>query len=103
MQKFAHQRSWTRHFASAGILCALAALSGCTSRTSSDGSISSSSILSARTYSLGATISGLNSSGHVLMVDATAVSVAAGTTTQRLVSSIPAGTSYSVAVQTQPT
>jgi hypothetical protein len=69
--------------------------------SSSDGSDSSS--VSARTYSLGTTISGLNSSGLVLMVNATAVSVAAGKTTQRLARSLPWGTSYSVTVQTQPT
>jgi uncharacterized repeat protein (TIGR03803 family) len=97
--------------------------------SSSDGSDSSSSSVSARTYSLGSTISGLNSSGLVLMVNArqridadlfhmvnelntsgqmlmvnaTAVSVAAGQTTQGLASSLPSGTSYSVTVQTQPT
>jgi len=68
---------------------------------SSDGSDSSS--VSARTYSLGTTISGLNSSGLVLMVNSTAVSVAAGQTTRRLARSLPWGTSYSVTVQTQPT
>jgi len=92
----------------------------------SDGSDSSSA--SARTYSLGSTISGLNSSGLVLMVnarrqrigtylfpmdngpnsgqlpmvDAMAVSVAAGETAQGLASSLPSGTIYSVTVQTQP-
>lgn len=83
--------------------------------------------MAARTYSLGTTISGLNSSGLVLMVNAqrqrigaylfpmvkgldssemvnaTAVSVPAGETTQGLASSLLSGTSYSVTVQTQPT
>ena len=83
----------------------------------------------ARTFSLGTTISGLNSSGLVLMVhdrrridadpflmvgelnaselvltiNATPVSVAADQTTLGLASSLPSGTSYSVTVQTQPT
>ena len=96
----------------------------------SDGSNGSS--VAARTYSLRSTISGLNSSGLVLMVhdrqganapasvvaafvvdelnsserlqtiNATPVSVAAGQTTQGLANSLPSGTSYSVTVQTQP-
>ena len=90
------------------------------------------SSVAARTYSLDSTISGLNSSGlvlmvhdrlgvnapasavaafvvdemnssaHVLTMNATLVSVAAGQTTQGLASSLPSGTSYSVTVQTQP-
>jgi uncharacterized repeat protein (TIGR03803 family) len=99
--------------------------------SNSDGSnrSSSSTGISARSYSLAATISGLHSSGLVLMViarqgidadlfqmvnglntaaraptvNATAVSVAAGQTTQRLGGSLLSGTSYSVTVQTQPT
>ena len=98
MLQSAHQRPWTRHLTSAALLCALAALSGCLGSHSSDGSSSAS----AQTYSLGATISGLNSSGLVLTVNATAVSVAAGTTTQALASSLSSGTSYAVTVQTQP-
>ncbi len=127
MLQFAHQRSWTRRVTNAAILCVLAALSGCTG-CSNVGSQSSSSV-SAQTYSLSSTISGLNSSGLVLMVyarhrsdadlihmanelstsgpmvmvNATAVSVAAGQTTQGLASSLRSGTSYSVTVQTQPT
>jgi len=109
MPQAAPQRSWTRHAASAAVLCALVALSGCTDGSCSaystfcpiSNSISSS--LSARTYFLGATISGLESSGLVLMVNAVAVSVAAGATTQGLASLLPSGTRYSVAVQTQPT
>jgi uncharacterized repeat protein (TIGR03803 family) len=99
MLQFAHHRSWTR-VANAAILCVLAALSGCMGGSGSDGSGSS---VSARTYSLRTTISGLNSSGLELMVNATAVSVAAGQTTQGLAGSLPSGTSYSVTVQTQPT
>jgi uncharacterized repeat protein (TIGR03803 family) len=93
---------------------------------SSDGTDSSG--VSGRTYSLNSTISGLHSSGLVLMVNdlqlndadlwlmvnertseqalmlnATPVSVAAGKTAQRLARALPAGTSYSVTVQTQPT
>jgi len=125
MLQIAHQRSWTRHVRNAAALCVLATLSGCTGN-GSDGSGS----VSARTYSLDATISGLKSSGLVLMVkgrsqrlgaylfpmvaernsfgqalmvNATTVSVAAGETTQGLANSLPSGTSYSVTVQTQPT
>jgi uncharacterized repeat protein (TIGR03803 family) len=125
MLQFAHQRSSTRRVANAAILCVLATLSGC---AGSSGDGSSASNAAARTYSLASTISGLNSSGLVLivharevvdadlfrmvnernssarvqMVDATAVSVAAGKTTQPLASSLPAGASYFVTVQTQP-
>jgi hypothetical protein len=56
------------------ILCVLAALSGCTGSSSGDGSNSISrsisNSLSVRTYSLGTTISGLDSPGLVLMVNA---------------------------------
>jgi uncharacterized repeat protein (TIGR03803 family) len=123
MLQFVHQNSWTRRVTNAAILCVLTALSGCS------GSGSDSSSASARTYSLVGTISGLNSSGLVLMVNArqridadllhmvdelnptrqmlmvsaTAVSVAAGQTTQVLTNSLPSGTTYSVTVQTQPT
>lgn len=108
------------------MLCVLAALSGCTNTKSSD----LGSGLSAGTFSLGSTISGLDSSGLVLMVNArhqrigtdlfdrlngrnasgralmvvaTAVSVSAGETTLGLARSLPSGTRYSVTVQTQPT
>jgi uncharacterized repeat protein (TIGR03803 family) len=120
-------------------MTALLVLSGC----SGGGSSSSNGVAPmAQTYSLSGTVSGLNSSGlvlmvnaqrqrrvaipldlayvptpsarelvvngldssmHVLMVNATAVSVAAGKTTQGLVSSLPSGTSYSVSIQRQPT
>ena len=133
MLQFAHQRFWTQRVTNAAVLCVLAALSGCTGSSGSDGSSnighSISDSLSVRTYSLGTTISGLNSLGLVLMVDAqrqhlgtyrlpvvyglnfsgrlpmgnaTAVSVAAGASTQRLVGSLPPGTSYAVTIQTQP-
>lgn len=115
------------------MLCAFAALSGCLRTGSSGGAVSGSSAglsVSSQSFSLGATISGLNSSGLVLMVnagrelrasyllptrveldasgqlstaDAKTMSVAAGTTTLGLASSLPAGTLYYVMVQTQPT
>jgi uncharacterized repeat protein (TIGR03803 family) len=126
MLQFAHQRSSTQRASSAALLCVLAALSAC--RGGSDAGNSGSNGV-ARTYSLGATISGLDSSGLVLMVNArrqrinsdlfymvnerrtpelalmvdpTAVSVPAGQTTVDLVSSLPSGTNYSVMVETQP-
>lgn len=129
MLQFAHQRSRTRHVTNAAILWVLAALSACTdsSGSSGDGSNIAINSLSAHTYSLISTISGLNSSGLVLMVNAqrqtstahllpmadelnfpartsnaAAVSVTAGQTSQRLASSLPVGSSYSVTVQTQP-
>jgi uncharacterized repeat protein (TIGR03803 family) len=126
MQQFAHQNSWTRHVTNAAILCVLAAQSGC-SGGSSDGGDSGSGV-SGRTYSLSTTISGLDSSGLMLMVsarrqlneknllpmadelsfpvqmaNAAAVSVPAGQTSQQLASGLPSGSSYSVTVQTQPT
>jgi uncharacterized repeat protein (TIGR03803 family) len=131
MPQLTHQHSWTRRVTNAAILCVLAALSGCSGSSGSEDSSSSS--VAARTYFLGSTISGLSSSGLVLMVharlgvnapasveaafvvdelnsservltiSATPVSVAAGQTTQGLASSLPSGTSYSVTVQTQPT
>jgi uncharacterized repeat protein (TIGR03803 family) len=125
MPQFAQRNTRIQRVTYAAILCVLAALSSCMG--SSGGSDGSS--VSGRTYSLASTISGLSSSGlvlmvnsgqrsdadlfhmpdelkpsgEVLMVDATAVSVAAGNTTQRLARSLPAGSSYSVTVQTQPT
>jgi uncharacterized repeat protein (TIGR03803 family) len=134
MLQSAHQRSWTQRVTNAAVLCVLAALGGCTGSSGGDGgnniSRSISNTLSVRTYSLGTTISGLNSSGLVLMVNAqrqdvgpnlipmnygpnytrhvpmansTAVSVAAGKTTQELAGSLPSRTGYTVTVQTQPT
>jgi uncharacterized repeat protein (TIGR03803 family) len=88
----------------------LAALSGCTSNSDGsggEGGNSHSSGVSTRTYSLGAYLSPafyqLNSAGQLQMAGAMAVSVAAGQTSQRLASSLPSGTGYSVTVQTQPT
>jgi N-acetylneuraminic acid mutarotase len=54
-------------------------------------------------HALGASINGLTASGLVLAVDGTNVAVPANATRIQLSSSIPAGTAYSVAVQTQPT
>ena len=96
-------------------------------RGSGDGTYSGG--VSGQTYSLGSTISGLDSTGLVLMVNATQksdtdlfhifnrrsisgyvqvlnvapVTVAAGKTAQMLVRSLPSGTSYSVTIQSQPT
>lgn len=75
-------------------VCAVLALSGCWGNSSDP---------PPPTYSLSATLSGLDSSGLVLSVNGTAVSVSAGTTTQSLGSSLPSGTSYSTTVQAQPT
>ena len=133
MLQSAYQISGGRRVTRAAILCVVGALSGCTGSSSSgNGSSSSgngSSALSARTYSLGATVSGLNSSGLVLVVNAprqrrgedlfitadqrhlpgpalranaTAVNTAAGTTTQELATSLSSGSSYSVTIETQP-
>jgi uncharacterized repeat protein (TIGR03803 family) len=127
MLQFAHQRSSMGVVTNAAVLCVLAALSGCRGSSSDGSNISSSE--SARTYSLDTTISGLDSSGLVLIVnarqrveadvshtinerisagrsqtiDSAAVSVAAGETKQGLASSLPSGASYSVTVGTQPT
>jgi uncharacterized repeat protein (TIGR03803 family) len=78
------------------IAAASLSLSGC---GSGDGTSSSAT---GQTFSLRATLSGLQSSGLVLTVNGTAVSVAQGQTAS-LASSLPSGTSYSVAVATQPT
>ncbi len=125
MLQFALHRSQTGHAANAAILCVLAALSGCRGGSGDDAESSSNGV-AAQTYSLGTTISGLNSSGLVLMVDAsrqrvgeylfpmakgldsiamrnaTAVNVPAGKTAMGLAGSLPSGTSYSVTIQTQP-
>lgn len=126
MRQFTYPCFFTQHAASAAILCVFAMLGGC---MGGSGDAGGSVNASARTYSLGATIRGLDSSGLMLMVnarqkrsgadlfrmvnerpspaqmqmvDAVAVSVPAGRTTQGLVSSLPLGSSYSVTVQTQP-
>ncbi|HMH27796.1 MAG TPA: choice-of-anchor tandem repeat GloVer-containing protein [Steroidobacteraceae bacterium] len=125
MLQFAHPRSSMGVVTNAVVLCVLAALSGCRGSSSN---ISHSE--SARTYSLGTSISGLDAPGLVLMVhsgpqssgadffhtinefnfpvrlqmvDSAAVSVAAGETSQGLASSLPSGARYSVTVGTQPT
>jgi uncharacterized repeat protein (TIGR03803 family) len=136
MWRFTALMPHTTRAAGTAMLIALLALSGCSGSSSGNGITPS-----AQTYSLSGTVSGLNSSGlvlmvnarrqrigaypqdmayardssgHVLMVyglsssgrvpmDATAVRVATGETAQELASSLPAGTSYSVTVQMQPT
>ena len=100
MLQFLPHHYWRPRVANAAILCVFAALGGC-NHNGSDGSYSGSVL--GRTYSLGSTISGLETSGLMLMVNATPVSVAAGSTRQLLVRSLPWGTRYSVTVQTQPT
>jgi uncharacterized repeat protein (TIGR03803 family) len=127
MLQFGYQRSSMRHVTNAAVFCVLAALSGCRGSSGESSNISSSSE-SAQTYSLDTTISGLDSSGLVLMVnarqrietdvshtinerisagrwqtvDTAAVSVAAGETKQGLASSLPSGAGYSVTVGAQP-
>ena len=63
---------------------------------------SSAGAVAAQSYSLSASIQGLSSSGLVLMVNATALSVPAGTTLQPLATSLASGSSYSVTIQSQP-
>jgi uncharacterized repeat protein (TIGR03803 family) len=124
MRRSVHQRSRIGHVSNVALLCVLAALGAC---TGGSGEGSDSGSVAGRSYSLSSTISGLHTSGLVLMVNdrqlgdadlflmvnerateqalmlsATPVSVAAGKTSQRLARSLPAGTSYSVTVQTQP-
>ena len=55
-----------------------------------------------QTYSLSATVTGLNSSGLVLAVNAHAVDVAANATAQQLATALPSGSTYTVTVMTQP-
>ncbi|HEX3915060.1 MAG TPA: choice-of-anchor tandem repeat GloVer-containing protein [Steroidobacteraceae bacterium] len=125
MPQFAQQSFRTRRITHAAIVCILAALGGCMDRGGDAGN-GGSSTPAAQTFSLGSTISGLHSSGLVLMVDAgrqrlgtrlapmfdelsfplmvnaMAISVPSGQTTQGLVGSLPAGTSYSVTIENQP-
>jgi len=55
------------------------------------------------TYTLSGTVSGLTSAGLVLSVNGSSnVSVASGASTISLASSLASGSSYAVAVQTQP-
>ncbi len=100
MLQFLPHDYWRPRVTNAAILCVFVALSGC-SHSGSEGSYSDSVL--GRSYSLGSTISGLETSGLMLMVNTTPVSVAAGRTRQLLVRSLPWGTRYSVTVQTQPT
>jgi uncharacterized repeat protein (TIGR03803 family) len=124
MLEFAYQRSSKRRVTNAALLCLMAALSGC--MDSNSGRDSGGAAV--QTYALDTTISGLNSSGLVLMVhareragtdffrmvdepsvpaqfqmvDAAAVNVTAGKTTLGLVNALPSGASYSVTIQAQP-
>jgi uncharacterized repeat protein (TIGR03803 family) len=75
------------------IIGAALALSGCGGGNGS----------TAQTYSISGTLSGLTSSGLVLMVNGTPVSVTPSAKTMRLASQLPSGTGYSVTVNTQPT
>jgi hypothetical protein len=81
------------HPAGALLLCALAALGGCSGDDSNPFSAFAnlSSSASVQDYSLAATINGLISSGLVLTVNAQAVSVRPGMSTAVLASSLPAG------------
>src|SRR5581483_5898064 len=74
MLQAAHQRLSRRHVATVPLVFAAAALGGCMDTSSGDNNVSS---VSARTYSLGAKISGLNSSGLVLAVNARRQSIGA--------------------------
>jgi uncharacterized repeat protein (TIGR03803 family) len=104
MRQSVHPRSWIRHATSAVLLCAWAGLSGCGPNSFSVfSSPSSASHASVLTYSLSASISGLTSSGLVLTVNATAVSVPSGASSQSLATSLVSGASYSVTIQSQPT
>jgi hypothetical protein len=76
----------------------MTALSGCGGGDSSGNSGSST-----QSYSLSATVSGLTGSGLVLSVDSEQVSVSSGATSVTLASGLPSGSTYSVAVTTQPT
>jgi uncharacterized repeat protein (TIGR03803 family) len=80
--------------ASCTLLIALAlALSGCADNSDPPGP----------TYTLSATISGLDVSGLMLVVNGTEIDVPAGTTTLVLPALLPPGSAYSVTVVTQPT
>jgi uncharacterized repeat protein (TIGR03803 family) len=104
-QPSARKHAFTRHFAGAALLCALTAVSGCSGDRINPFSAFSnlSSSVVAQSYSLTATLSGLNSSGLVLMVNASTVNIAAGTATQVLASALVPGASYAVTVQAEPT
>jgi uncharacterized repeat protein (TIGR03803 family) len=84
------------------IIVTALALGGCAGGGNNSGNSSSLSGSTAQTYSLSGTLSGLNTSGLVLMVNGTAVSVAPSAKTLQLATKLQSGTSYSVTVKTQP-
>lgn len=101
----AFERLFARHVVGATLLCALAILSGCSADSLNpfDAFANLSSSAAAQSYSLTAAISGLTSSGLVLLVNDAAVTVPAGSTTQVLAGSLQSGASYSVTIQAEPT
>ncbi len=74
------------------------ALSGC----GGDEPLPASVSAPAQTFSLSSTIKGLNSSGLVLAVDGSQVTVAMGATSANLVSGLSSGSAYAVSVATPP-
>src|SRR5581483_16250 len=79
-----------------GSLCALG-LIGC------GGGGGSGNNTTGSTYSITASVQGLNSGGLVLLVNTAQVTVSSGASSVGLASMLNAGTAYSVTVQTQPT
>jgi uncharacterized repeat protein (TIGR03803 family) len=67
------------------------------------GNNSASNQGSAQTYSISASIQGLQSGGLVLLVNTGQVAVSSGATSVSLASMLNSGTAYTVTVQTQPT
>ena len=63
----------------------------------------SSNTAPSSTYSITASVQGLNSGGLVLLVNATQVPVSSGATSVTLASMLNSGTAYTVTVQSQPT
>ncbi|HTT06398.1 MAG TPA: choice-of-anchor tandem repeat GloVer-containing protein [Steroidobacteraceae bacterium] len=104
-QLSARRRARTQPLAGALLLCALGTLGGCSGDDPNPFSAFANLVSSAsvQDYSLAATLSGLNSSGLVLLVNATAVSVRPGVTIEVLASALSAGSSYTVTIQSQPT
>lgn len=104
-QSSARRRAHTRLLAAAVLLCSLTTLGGCSGDDPNPFSAFANLVSSApvQDYSLTATLSGLSSSGLVLMVNAATVSVRPSVTTQVLAPALPAGTSYAVTIQSQPT
>jgi len=82
----------TRGTALASIIAALA-LSACGGSSDSG---------APQTYTLSATVGGLSSSGLVLAVNSSTVSVPANATSQQLATALPSGTTYTVSVMAQP-